>query len=100
MDRGPSKACMVSAAGDSTASTQFARQPPASAQGFSLQRELSFFLAKTLPTRPELCCGWAAAQVTSFSSRELKEVTWAAAHPQQSSGRVGSVFARKKLNSR
>ena len=48
MDRGPSKACMGSAAGDSTASTQSARQPSASAQGFSLQRELSFFLAKTL----------------------------------------------------
>ena len=27
------------------------------ALGAQYQRELSFFLAKTLPARPELCCG-------------------------------------------
>ena len=49
MDRGPSKACMVTAKlEDSTDSTQSVRRPSASAQWFSLQRELSFFLAKTL----------------------------------------------------
>ena len=56
MDRGPLKACMVTAIDDSTDATQSARRPSASVQWLSLPRELSFFLAKTLPARPERCC--------------------------------------------
>ena len=68
MDRGPSKACMVTAKlDDSTDSTQSVRRPSASAQWFSLQRELSFFLAKTLPARPELCC-WGVVCLALASS--------------------------------
>ena len=49
MDRGPLKARVVTAIDDSTDATQSARRrTSASVQWFSLQRELSFFLAKTL----------------------------------------------------